>query len=163
MLPAAAGQPAPAPSLPPALQAFRHLYVLAAQPRSVDAIDVDTKQARVHWGHSTCLAGVAASACPPDEAQAIFSLPTMPFTCLMPSAPLLRTVQPVYVPLEIELSSPAIPALGDVNHAGSVLRPVASVSKVGYKCGGRAGLDSGWAVTGYTQAVNCTWRTPAAS
>lgn len=27
------------------LQAFRHLYVLAAQPRSVDAIDVDTKQA----------------------------------------------------------------------------------------------------------------------
>ncbi len=28
------------------LQAFRHLYVLAVQPRSVDAIDVDTKQAR---------------------------------------------------------------------------------------------------------------------
>ncbi|PSC69420.1 anaphase-promoting complex subunit 1 isoform X2 isoform B [Micractinium conductrix] len=27
------------------LQAFRHLYVLAAQPRSVDAIDVDAKQA----------------------------------------------------------------------------------------------------------------------
>lgn len=27
-----------------ALQAFRHLYVLAAQPRSVDAIDVDSKQ-----------------------------------------------------------------------------------------------------------------------
>jgi hypothetical protein len=26
------------------LQAFRHLYVLATQPRSVDAIDVDTKQ-----------------------------------------------------------------------------------------------------------------------
>lgn len=26
-------------------QVFRHLYVLAAQPRSVDAIDVDTKQA----------------------------------------------------------------------------------------------------------------------
>lgn len=63
--PAAAGQVAHAPSLPPALQAFRHLYVLAAQPRSVDAIDVDTKQARVHWGHSTCLARVAAPACPP--------------------------------------------------------------------------------------------------
>lgn len=64
--------------------------------------------------------------------QAVFPLPTMLFTCLIPSSPIsAATVQPVYVPLEIELSSPAIPALGDVNHAGSVLRPVASVSKVG--------------------------------
>ena len=36
--------------LPTDLQAFRHLYVLATQPRSVDAIDVDTKQV----GRSAC-------------------------------------------------------------------------------------------------------------
>lgn len=62
----------------------------------------------------------------------------------MRSTHLLPTVQPVYVPLEIELSSPAIPALGDVNHAGSVLRPVASVSKVGLSVvGGQA-----WSLAG---------------
>jgi len=42
-----AAPPAPAPAPAPAPQAFRHLYVLAVQPRSVDAIDVDTKQVSV--------------------------------------------------------------------------------------------------------------------
>eukprot|EP00887_Chlorella_sp_A99_P005912 scaffold29.g5912.t1 len=40
------------PALPP--QAFRHLYVLAAEPRSIDAIDVDTRQP-VYVPLSVCL------------------------------------------------------------------------------------------------------------
>lgn len=47
----AAKQPPTSTATP---QAFRHLYVLAAQPRSVDAIDVDTKQVGcwAGWGRA---------------------------------------------------------------------------------------------------------------
>ena len=100
-----------------ALQAFRHLYVLAAQPRSVDAIDVDTKQVSRFLGPGLCCLKVrSASGC------VLQFLTHLRLPCAV--------LQPVYVPLQIELSGAAVPTLGDGQHVGSVLRPVSSVSKV---------------------------------
>ena len=110
-----------------ALQAFRHLYVLAAQPRSVDAIDVDSKQA--------CLSpAVAQLACCWFAVWCCLQMPLVPNRAgqlSRISLPPCCVPQPVYVPLQIELGGTAVPALGDGQHVGSVLRPVASVSKVG--------------------------------
>jgi len=70
-----------------------------------------------------------------------------PLTAYLFRASPCSASQPVYVPLQIELSGAAVPALSDGQHVGSVLRPVASVSKV------RLALGLNWAAAEVDRGV----------
>lgn len=116
-------------------QAFRHLYVLAAQRRSVDAIDVDSKQvggaplgSRGSVGNGGGRGGQGGTA----GMVARRCVCVCRASALQPAPHRVpRPPQAVYVPLEITLHDPAAPTPTAAANGGlaSVLRPVASVSK----------------------------------
>lgn len=112
------------------MQAFRHLYVLSAEPRSLDAIDVDTKQ-RVYVplsGEQCCgCRRMALGPCSRSRVHALAGL-LWPATCVMDTHRLPWDVLPCLACPAVCLSEACLPP-GTPNHVGNSLRPVTSASK----------------------------------